>query len=224
MKKCKQTQRIKIGSLVCLLAILAILNLRNSARRVKPVLVSYAPPNNVTNKLLATFEKVISSADLILPPGYDAYVPLIIQNGKIFCRGSHKDIISNARIRSYIEMLEGLELNDFRTKDETIGFPVILIESDSSGCHTSHVKEDKVSFPRLAWHTPAPKYGTGWCKAISRLAMNQLIPFARNMPIMTPGSLTTLGIIRSRKMKERIHGCLSLTKLYGEDQQLAQQT
>jgi len=104
---------------------------------------------------------------------------LIIQNGKIFCRGSHKDIISNARIRSYIEMLEGLELNDFRTKDETIGFPVILIESDSSGCHPSHVKEDKVSFPRLAWHTPAPKYGTGWCKAISMVGYESIISFRK---------------------------------------------
>lgn len=179
MKKWKKTQRIKIGSLVCLLAILAILNLRNSARRVKPVLVSYAPPNNVTNKLLATFEKVISSADLILPPWYEAYVPLIIQNGKIFCRGSHKDIISNARIRSYIEMLQVLELNDFRTKDETIGFPVILISSDSSGCHPSHVKEDKVSFPRLAWHTPAPKYGTGWCKAISMVGYESINSFRK---------------------------------------------
>lgn len=59
------------------------------------------------------------------------------------------------------------------------GLPVIALEGDSSGCyHRDRIRHDelgpfngngpvdRVLFPRLTWHTPSQKHGSGWCHAI----------------------------------------------------------
>lgn len=64
---------------------------------------------------------------------------------------------------------EELDHDGLGTKDGTGGLPVMLIESDDSGCSnpgSKHGQVDHVSFPRLAWHTPSTKFGSSWCKAI----------------------------------------------------------
>jgi hypothetical protein len=194
-RESKKPQMLRISGfvLVCLSAVVVISNIGLNARkhRFKSDSTSYTPPSNVTNKLLATFENVISSVNLSLPPGFEAYVPIILENRKILCRNSHKGIISNARTHSFIEMLNGgikTESSDkIANKYETQSLPIILIESDASGClhrhspplamwlhlnpsfesrYSIHDHTDQASFPRLTWHTPSPKYGTGWCKAI----------------------------------------------------------
>ena len=188
----KKPQRLIISGLFCLLsaiAVIANIGLNACKHRFGAGSVSYIPPSNVTNELLATFEKVISSTNLLLPPGFEAYVPIILENTTILCRNSHKGIISNSRIHSFIEMLQGgMKSSDIlANSDGTTSLPIILIESDSSGClhrnhphvanwlhhhprfasrYSIHDHVDQVYFPRLTWHTPSPKYGTGWCKAI----------------------------------------------------------
>ena len=201
-KKPPRMLRLSNLVLVCLLSAVAvsqILTLGNidSDRiwcHITPSNVSYLPHSNVTNELLATFENVISSANLSLPPDFEAYVPIILENRKILCRKSHKGIISNARIYSFIEMLNAgmdMESSDIiANKYETQSLPIILIESDASGClhrhhpllakwlrlkpqlesrYSIHDHVDLASFPRLTWHTPSPKYGTRWCKAIGMI-------------------------------------------------------
>ena len=172
-KKCKRAQKLKSSCMLLLILIPATIIAKRATTWISTsvtqstVSVSYLPPSNVTNPLLATFEKVISCPDLVLQPDFRAYVPLILENRKILCRSSHKDIISNSRICSYIEMLhKGLELSDdFVDIDESRSIPIVIIESDNNGCsNQDHI--DMVSFPRLTWHTPSPKYGTGWCQAI----------------------------------------------------------
>jgi hypothetical protein len=165
-KKCRRTQKLK--SIFLLLAVVAVIAKTSFAWMSTTVPLSYVPPSNVTNPFLATFEKVMSSTDLILPGGFSAYVPLILEDRKLLCRGSHKDVLSKARSRAYIEMLnKGLDSSeDLIDKDDSRSVPIILIESDESGCH-NHIHLDQVPFPRLTWHVPPPKYGTGWCQAIS---------------------------------------------------------
>ena len=63
------------------------------------------------------------------------------------------------------------------------GLPIISLEGDGSGCfHRNHGifqlghddhgpfhgngPVDRLPFPRLAWHTPSHKHGSGWCHAI----------------------------------------------------------
>ncbi|KAL3807429.1 hypothetical protein ACHAXA_003958 [Cyclostephanos tholiformis] len=187
-------RQIKISGLACLLSSVAVITnvgLNGRKHKTRTVSVSYRPPSNVSNELLATFENVMSSANLSLPPGFEAYVPIILENGNILCRNSHKGNILNARIHSFIELLKAgmeMESNDaVANNDVTQSIPIILIESDASGClhghhpqlakwlrlnprlesrYSIHDHADQASFPRLTWHTPAPKYGTGWCKAI----------------------------------------------------------
>jgi len=87
---------------------------------ITPSNVSYLPHSNVTNEFLATFENVISSANLSLPPDFEAFVPIILENRKILCRKSHKGIISNARIYSFIEMLNAGMLSLERYGDQQL--------------------------------------------------------------------------------------------------------
>lgn len=188
----KKPQRLKISGLFCLLsavAVIANIGLNACKHRFRAGSVSYIPPSNVTNELLAIFEKVISSANLLLSPGFEAYVPIILENRTILCRNSHKGTISNARIHSFIETMHvGMKSSDIlANSDGTTSLPIILIESDSSGClhrnhphvanwlhhhprfasrYSIHDHVDQAFFPRFTWHTPSPKYGTGWCKAI----------------------------------------------------------
>ena len=128
----------------------------NMQKKIKPVRISYIIPPDVvvnasssssrsSNELLSTFEKVMSSPDLTLHPNHDAYIPLLIDvynDRSIKCRGSHYDIIAKTRTRSYIELLlRGVK--DYYDNDETStaintnsrnSLPVILVDSDSSGC------------------------------------------------------------------------------------------
>jgi hypothetical protein len=190
----KKPQMLRISGLVLVCLLSAVSLITNINARKHRFMSSYIPPSNVTNELLATFENVISSANLSLPPGFEAYVPIILENRKILCRNSHKDIISNARIYSFIEMVNAgmdMESSDkIANKYETQSLPIIMIESDASGClhrhhpqlakwlhlkprlesrYSIHDHVDQASFPRLTWHTPSPKYGTGWCKAIGMI-------------------------------------------------------
>ena len=204
MTSSPSTVKIAGGTLfICTLLTIRRLELRDpahwtltSSARKKPVRISYDPPSNdvSNNTFLATFERLMGSADLSLPQGYDAYVPLIVQHdGRILCRGSHKDVLSKARVKHYIEMLSvgrrierekgsdtrmnypvGLRTRNDRFKPrererESDGghgiLPVILVGSDNSGC-TNTGSVDNVGFPRLAWHIPSPKYGNGWCQAV----------------------------------------------------------
>ena len=162
----RSPQRLKVSGIVCLvfLAVLSITNIKHSTP-IKPILVSYSPPTNVTNKLLATFESDISSSKLTPKEhNYEDYVPLILQNGKVLCRGSHVPIISKQRINWYIAMLaEGLKMNLY--KDGKKPLPIILLDSDNSGCRDTQTRIDYSAIPRLTWYTPAPKYGTEWCKS-----------------------------------------------------------
>ena len=201
----KPPRMLKLSGLVlvCLLSAVAVITNINARKHqfrsdsvsyITPSNVSYLPHSNVTNEFLATFENVISSANLSLPPSFEAYVPIILENRKILCRKSHKGIISNARIYSFIEMLNAAmdtESSDIiANKYEAQSLPIILIESDASGClhrhhpllakwlrlkpqlgsrYSVHDHVDLAYFPRLTWHTPSPKYGTGWCKAIGMI-------------------------------------------------------
>ena len=186
-KKCKRTQRLRS---ICLLMVAVAVILKSASAWMFPVVAttsavpaSYVPPSNGTNPFLATFEKIMSSPDLLLPHTFSAYVPvpLILTDGKIICRGSHKDVISKARIRAYVEMLnKGLASSeDILHFDNSRSFPIILIESDNSGCYY-HNHIDKVPFPRLTWHMPSPKHGSDWCNAISMTGYESWNSF-RNM-------------------------------------------
>jgi hypothetical protein len=187
-KKCKRTQRLRnICLLVSALAFTSAFVAKSAKSRISntrtttlAISVSYKPPSNVTNPLLATFEKVMSSPNLLLD-GFSSYVVLILEDKKILCRGSHKDVISKARIRAYVEMLK----KGFDSSEEIVNIhkrqsvPIILIESDNSGCD-NHDQIDMANFPRLTWHTPSPKHGSGWCQAISMTGYESWNSF-RNM-------------------------------------------
>ncbi|KAL7525344.1 hypothetical protein ACHAXR_000961 [Thalassiosira sp. AJA248-18] len=169
--------KVHIGGLLLLLVAAMLIFIQNNAWQahepvaVEPIRVSYTPPSNVTNKFLNKFENLLSAAELHLPPGfagYDYSIPLILDNGKILCRNSHKSAIMRSRVRSYIQMLNrGLERdNAYSTNDSsTTSLPIILLPGDCNRCFTFSL-EDKIGFPRLTWSIPAPKYGNGWCQAI----------------------------------------------------------
>ena len=200
-----------------------VVNYRNASRRGGGDYDGKGAGGSLTNELLSTFEKVMSNATLTLGPGYDSYVPFLLEDGRVLCRSSHMEIISERRVRSFLEMVTlGTQLKS-NIDDDAIfsydaeeggtrmgGLPVLAIERDGSGCfHRGHpvlirhpewddedddrcrgrgpssssssssstsssprsnndgpVGVDRVPFPRLAWHTPAPKHGTGWCAAI----------------------------------------------------------
>lgn len=184
-KKCKRTQKLRNICLVMFAAAIIAKSahawISTTRTTASAISLSYVPPTNVTNPLLAAFEKIMSSPDLSLPHDFSAYVPLILEDGKILCRGSHKDVITKARIRAFVEMLnKGFESSeDLFHIEKSQSLPILLIESDNSGCYNrGHV--DKIPFPRLTWHTPSPKHGSGWCQAISMTGYESWYSF-RNM-------------------------------------------
>ncbi|KAL7487633.1 hypothetical protein ACHAW6_013206 [Cyclotella cf. meneghiniana] len=139
-----------------------------------PIFTNYTPPGDTINKLLTTYEKVMSSAELTLSPGYDSFVALMLDRDKILCRRSHMAKLTQSRASAYVQMLRrGLQISTYHFKNQTTlqneplsdTLPIILIESDSNGCNILKLS-DIVGFPRLTWSTPALKYGLDWCAAI----------------------------------------------------------
>jgi hypothetical protein len=222
--KCPHIQGLRMaGVAVCILFVICAINVSARSSRImayssgnddgQSLLLSsssssssshnYSPASDARNKLLTTFEKLISNATLRVPPGYDSYVPFLLNNdGRTLCRRSHMDLISKTRANSVLEMIAlGIRLqsrrrwrhfsNDIVSMDDENspveqqwgGLPVIVLNGDGSGCfHRDHgiflsgIRDshgpfhgngpvDRVPFPRLTWHAPSPKHGTGWCNA-----------------------------------------------------------
>ena len=151
------------------------LNDRNTNINITPSFrISYTPPQNATkNQLMTTFEKVMSSPG---EPG--GVLALLIENGKIMCRGSHYEAISKSRTRWYIQILNRAEQQMHRQLIDNGSLPVMLVGGDASGCINSQ-KVDQINFPRLTWHTPAPKYGTEWCQAICMVGYEMWVSFQK---------------------------------------------
>jgi len=145
-----------------------------SSHHVSPIYTNYSPPADSANRLLATYERVMSSAELILSPGDNSFIALMLENDKILCRKSHMAKLTRSRASAYVQMLRrGLEIDTyhvrdhltFQTESRVDGLPILMIESDSTGCDI-HRLVDRVGFPHLTWCTPALKYGRDWCDAI----------------------------------------------------------
>ncbi|KAL7555158.1 hypothetical protein ACHAWF_018816 [Thalassiosira exigua] len=118
------------------------------------------------NGFLKSFRRAMESDDVKAEKGF---VPFLLQDGKLLCRRAHRDQIRvSGRGRSITEMIRiGLEL--YKRENWSLGvrneLPLLLLNVDSNGCSNRN-KLDHMSFPRLTWSYPSPKYGTGWCHAI----------------------------------------------------------
>lgn len=138
--------------------------------------------SNFINKLnepgsfFSMFEETLFSNDL---PTMDLLVPLILSDGKLLCRASHKGYLAKSRIRSFVEIVQtGTQLDSYTKKSNSTSessqptvihsiesdLPILINPSDSNNCNIS-CKAENVSIPRLSWFIVAPKYGQ-WCHAI----------------------------------------------------------
>lgn len=235
---------------ICTLLTIRRLELRDpahwtltSSARKKPVRISYDPPSNdvSNNTFLATFERLMGSADLSYPC-YSlqcSYVPLIVQHdGRILCRGSHKDALSKARVKHYIEMLSvGRRIEREKGSDTRMNYPVGLRtrndrfkprerERESDGGHgilpVILVGSDNADARTLAAST-MPDFpvwpGTYHLQNTATVGARRWA-WWDTRPGKCLNSVTTLGIGRSSGTIGGTHGLPKSTRRSGGDQRL----
>ena len=138
--------------------------------------ISYTPPHN-NNPLLATYERVMSSPDILNHARGNEIVALLLhEDGKLLCRKSHmnqmKLNVPFNRAVSFVQMLQTGLANDIHSdhgkifvesegnserRSRSKSLPILVYADDSNGCRNRE-RIDRVGFPRFTHSIPAFKY------------------------------------------------------------------
>lgn len=115
----------------------------------------------VNNNFVSKFEEIITSTL------YNKFAAIVLKQGKIYCRSSHKEKLLMSRGRYFVQMLQqGLRDQQPSASSLKYDLPILLKHDDSSGCHPA-TQTDAYLFPRLAWAVPLNSNITNqWCSAV----------------------------------------------------------
>ncbi|KAL7549095.1 hypothetical protein ACHAWF_012368 [Thalassiosira exigua] len=138
----------------------------NNTQSLLPVATKSAGDSNSPKRnFVYQFNRAVKSDDASKVHG-GTILPFVLLKGKLMCRRSHKHLL-DGRTRPFVEMVQHgigqFESNQSRIRKEEL--PILLLKADSNGCDVSK-RFDHLTFPRLTWSFPSPKYGSGWCGAI----------------------------------------------------------
>ena len=122
------------------------------------------------NEFIRTLKESIEKDPLDIQ---DRFVPLVImQNGRLLCKSSFKEISFYRRVGHFADMVRsGMTphlLKSFLSKYNFNGsLPILLMAGDVIGCDIT-INADSHAFPRLTWSFPSHIYqGNEWCNDVA---------------------------------------------------------
>jgi hypothetical protein len=130
----------------------------------------YGPPMASSSEFVSRFELALLNDDL----GRTPFVPLVLEGGRLLCRGVHRDRYSRLRTRFFVQMVRKGLSGPAAVVDPAPGggsLPILAMDGDENGCNVVQRRDEyqgrDIDFPRFAWSTLSYRRH-GWrCHALS---------------------------------------------------------